>query len=68
MKDIQPIDPIPIRNLLDNNHDAAPQNVNRLLKTPKSDSSVENHWFPTPKNPGNPIDHTPIQKRILTEL
>ena len=25
-------------------------------------------WFPTPENPGNTEEHSPIQKRILQEL
>ena len=28
----------------------------------------EHYWYPTPDNPGNPDQHTPIQRRILREL
>ena len=28
----------------------------------------ENYWFPTPKNPGNPDEHIPIQIRVLREI
>ena len=64
----QPIDPALIRHLLDSKNDDAVQYDNSLLKTPRSDVSVETYWFPTPQNPGNPSDHTPIQTRILAEL
>ena len=37
------------------------------MKTNKN-KETENYWFPTPENPGNPEEHTPIQKRILQEL
>ena len=39
-----------------------------LLKTNKPDKQNNTFWFPTPENPGNTEDHTPIQTRILTEL
>ena len=39
-----------------------------LLRTIKSDQQNNTFWFPTPENPGNTEDHTPIQTRILTEL
>ena len=28
----------------------------------------DNLWFPTPENPGNEEEHTPIQRRILNEI
>ena len=39
-----------------------------LLRTNKPDQQTNTFWFPTPKNPGNTKEHTPIQKRILKEL
>ena len=39
-----------------------------LLRTNKPDQQNNTFWFPTPKNPGNTDDHTPIQKQTLTEL
>ena len=39
-----------------------------LLRTNKPDQQNNTFWFPTPENPGNTEDHTPIQTRILTEL
>ena len=39
-----------------------------LLKTNKPDQQNNTFWFPTPKNPGNTDDHTPIQRLILKEL
>ena len=42
--------------------------LTELLRTIKRDQQNNPFWFPTPKNPGNTEDHTPIQTRILTEL
>ena len=39
-----------------------------VLKTSKTNEVDETYWFPTPKNPGNEREHTPIQTRILNEL
>ena len=43
-------------------------NLTELLRTKKPDQQNSNSWFPTPENPGNTEDHTPIQTRILKEL
>ena len=42
--------------------------LTQLLRTNKPDQQNNTFWFPTPENPGNTEDHTPIQTRILTEL
>ena len=42
--------------------------LTELLKTKKPDQQNNIFRFPTPKNPGNLEDHTPIQSRILKEL
>ena len=42
--------------------------LTELLRTNKQDQQSNAFWFPTPENPGNTEDHTPIQTRILTEL
>ena len=42
--------------------------LNELLRTNKPEQQDSTFWFPTPKNPGKPEDHTPIQTRILEEL
>ena len=42
--------------------------LTELLRTNKPDQQNKTFWFPTPENPGNTEDHTPIQTRILTEL
>ena len=39
-----------------------------LLRTNKPDQQKNTFWFPTPENPGNTEDHTPIQTRISKEL
>ena len=57
-----------MRHLLNNSHDDAILYINSLLKTSKTDEVNETYWFPTPQNPGNEKEHTPIQTRILNEL
>ena len=42
--------------------------VNELMKSTNNEQNDENLWFPTPENPGNEDEHTPIQKRILKEI
>ena len=42
--------------------------LTQLLRTNKTDQLNNNFWFPTPENPGNIKEHTPIQTRILEEL
>ena len=42
--------------------------LTELLRTKKTDPQNNTFWFPTPKNPGNTEDHTPIQTRVLTEI
>ena len=42
--------------------------LTELLRTNKPDQQTNNFWFPTPENPGNAEQHTPIQTRILKEL
>ena len=41
--------------------------LNELLRTNKTEQQNNTFWFPTPKNPGKPEDHTPKQTRILKE-
>ena len=42
--------------------------LNELLRTSKPEHQDNKFWFPTPKNPGKPEDHTPMQTRIINEL
>ena len=67
-KHLRPFNPTSLRHLLNNNHDDAIHYINSLLKTSKPDEVNETYWFPTPQNPGNEKEHTPIQTRILNEL
>ena len=39
-----------------------------LLRTKKQDQQTDMFWFPTPRNPGNREEQTPIQTRILKGL
>ena len=50
------------------NHDDAILYINSFLKTSKTDEVNEGYWLPTPQNPGNEKEDTPIQTRILNEL
>ena len=67
-KHFRPVNPTSVRHLLNNNHDDAIHYINTLLKTSKTDEVNETYWFPTPQNPGNEEEHTPIQTRLLNEL
>ena len=67
-KHIQPVNPTSVRHLLNKNHDNAILYIKSLLKTSKTEEVNEIYWFPTPQNPGNEQEHTPIQTRILNEL
>ena len=59
-KHIRPVNPTSVRHLLNNKHDDAIHYINSLLKTSKTDEVNETYWFPSPKNPGNEQEHTPI--------
>ena len=67
-KYIRPVNPTSVRHLLNNSQDDAIHYINNLLKTSKTDEVNETYWFPTPQNPGNEKEHTPIQTGILNEL
>ena len=66
-KHIRPVNPTSVRHLLINNHDTI-HYINSLLKTSKTDEVNDTYWFPTPQNPGNEREQTPIQTRIFNEL
>ena len=68
IKHIRPLNPTSVRHLLKNNHDDAVHFKNSFLKTSRTDEVNETYWFPTPQNPGNEKEQTPIQTRILNEL
>ena len=42
--------------------------LTEVLRTNKPDKQNNIFWFPTPENPGNAEEHTPIQTRIPKEL
>ena len=67
-KRIRPVNPTSVRHLLNNSLDDAIHYINSLLKTAKNGEVNETYWFPTPQNPGNEKEHTPIQTRILNEV
>ena len=68
MKYVKPIDPVTTWHLLQDNLENAAFYVSSLIKSSKLEHSQEKYWFPTPEDPGDPQQHTPIQKHILTEL
>ena len=68
MKYVKPVDPASTWHLLQNDQEQAAHYVSSVIKTNKNTQNTEKYWFPTPENPGNPEEHTPIQKRILREL
>ena len=38
------------------------------LRTIKPERQNKIFWFPTPENPGKPVDHTPIQTQFFREI
>ena len=49
-------------------HDDVVAYVNALMQVDSPEQTEEKFWFPTPDNPGDESEHTPIQQRILREL
>ena len=65
---VKPIDPVTTWHLLQDNPENAAYYASSLIKSTKSEDFKENYWFPTPEDPGDHQQHTPIQKRILSDL
>ena len=65
-KQIGPVDVATLTTLQD--PDDTHMYVNELMKSTNNEQNDENLWFPTPENPGNEDEHTPIQRRILKEI
>ena len=65
-KQTRPIDVATLTTLQD--PDDTHMYVNELIKFTNNEQNDENLWFPTPENPGNEDEHTPIQRRILKEI
>ena len=68
MKYVKPIDPVTTWHLLQDNPENSAYYASSLIKSTKPEDFKENFWFPTPEDSGDPQHHTPIQKRILSEL
>ena len=49
-------------------HDDVVAYVNAQMQVDSPEQTEEKIWFPTPENPGNVSEHTPILQRILREL
>ena len=65
-KQIRPVDAAALKLLED--PDDTHMYINELMKSNEHEQNDENLWFPTPENPGNEEEHTPIQRRILKEI
>ena len=66
-KYVKPINPKPLRHLLDTNHDDAIQYINALPQITKSKETNETKWFLTPQEPGDEAQHKSIKKVIIQE-
>ena len=66
-KFIKPVDTAILQMLPSDDPDLTTY-LNELLKSNKQESQETNFWFPTPENPGDIEEHSPIQSRILNEL
>ena len=66
-KFIKPVDTAFLRMIPEGDPDLITY-LTELLRTNKPDQQKNSSWFPTPENPGNTEDRTPIQTRILKEL
>ena len=62
---LKPEDTKQIRLKLLEDPDDTHMYVNDLMKSDETEQSDEILRFPTPENPGNEEEHTPIQRRIL---
>ena len=49
-------------------HDDVATYINALMQVERAENNEEEIRFPTPENPGNELEHSPIQKRTLKEL
>ena len=67
-KKVKPIDPVTTWHILQENKENAAYYASSLIKCTKPEGLKEHYWLPTPEDPGDPQHHTPIQKRILSEL
>ena len=66
-KVIKPVDTTFLSMIPEGNPDLTAY-LTEILRTNKPHQQNNTIWFPTPENPGNIENHTPIQTRILKEL
>ena len=66
-KHIKPVD-MAILSMIPQDDPDLTAYLNELLRSSKPEQQDNTFWFPTPKKPGKPENHTPIQTRILNEL
>ena len=63
---IRPVDIAALN--LPTEHDDFVTYINALMQVERPEGNEEKFCFPTPENPGNEQEHSPIQKRILKVL
>ena len=68
MKYNKPVKTVPLRHILDTNHDDAFKYVNTILKILKCEQSKERFSLPNPQVSADETQHRATQKRILQEL
>ena len=66
-KHIKPVD-MAILSMIPQDDPDLTAYLNELLRTSKPEQQDNTFWFPTPENPVELEDHTPIQTRVLKEL
>ena len=64
-KSIRAVDPASLNLLTE--HDDVVAYVNASMQIDSPEQTEEKFWFPTPEDPGDESEHTPIQQHILRE-
>ena len=67
-KQLHPLISAALKVLAEDNTEQALKYVNERLKSSEKPQTVQNFWFPTPDNPGDPSTHFLIQRRFLREI
>ena len=68
IKYVKPINPVTTWHLSQDNPENDAFYVSSLITSSNPEDFKEKNWFPIPDDPGDPQQHTPVQKCILEEL
>ena len=68
MQYVEPKDPATTWHLLRDSPESSAYYASSLIKSTKPENFKKNYCFPTPEDAGDPQHHTPVQKRLLSEL